>query len=66
MIFLSCDGDVVLSGDHFTCSGTLHEVTSEEMSGMMPLTWDDVAELQGEIITLFALVFGFLVLRKLL
>lgn len=66
MIFLSCDGEVVLSGEHFTCSGALHEVTSEEITGLTALTWDDVAELQGEIIVLFATVFGFLILRKLL
>jgi len=30
------------------------------------LTWDQVSELQGEAIVLFATVFGFLVLKKAL
>lgn len=69
MNFLACEGDwFVGAGGEPTCSGQLVSLTHEEMQALngSALTWDQVSELQGEIITLFALVFGFLVLKKAL
>lgn len=69
MNFLACDGDWRAGpGGEPLCTGTLVSLTEQEMQSLVgaALTWDDVAELQGEVITLFALVFGFLVLKKVL
>jgi len=56
MNFLVCDADWLQGADGSpVCSGQLITVTTEEMR-----------ELQGEVLVLFALVFGFLVLKKLL
>jgi hypothetical protein len=67
--FLACEGDwSVGAGGEPICSGSLIVLTSEEMQTLYgsALSWDQVAELQGEVITLFAVVFGFLVLKKVL
>lgn len=69
MNFLACDGAwSVGAGGQPTCTGTLVSLTQEEMQALSgsALTWDQVTELQGEVITLFALVFGFLALKKVL
>lgn len=69
MNFLACDADWLQgAGGSPVCSGQLITVTTEEMRGLSgsALTWDQVSELQGEVLVLFALVFGFLVLKKLL
>ena len=69
MNFLACDGSWSAGpGGEPICTGTLVSLTQEEMQALYgsALTWDQVAELQGEAITLFALVFGFLALRKVL
>ncbi|MCY1510805.1 hypothetical protein D9M68_451940 [compost metagenome] len=69
MNFLACDGMWATGADGAPrCTGTLHAVTSEEMQSQFgsALTWDQVAELRAEVLTLFAVAFGFLVLRKLL
>jgi hypothetical protein len=67
--FLACEGDwsVGVDGEPI-CTGTLVSLTSEEMQTLYgsALSWDQVAELQGEVIILFAVVFGFLVLKKAL
>jgi hypothetical protein len=67
--FLACEGDwsAGAAGEPI-CTGTLVNLTQEEMQALFgsALTWDDVAGLQGEAITLFAVVFGFLVLKKAL
>lgn len=69
MNFLACEGDwsVGVDGEPI-CTGTLVSLTSEEMQTLYgsALSWDQVAELQGEVIILFAVVFGFLVLKKAL
>ena len=69
MNFLACDGDWSsgASGEPI-CTGTLVSLSQQEMQSLYgaALTWDDVAELRGEIIVLFAIVFGFLVLKKAL
>jgi hypothetical protein len=67
--FLACEGDwSVGAGGEAICTGSLVSLTEQEMQSLYgtALTWDQVAELQGEIIVLFALVFGFLVLKKVL
>jgi hypothetical protein len=69
MSFLACEGDWSAGpGGEPICAGTLVSLTQEEMQSLYgaALTWDQVAELQGEVITLFALVFGFLALKKAL
>ena len=67
--FLACEGEWVAGpGGEPICAGQLLNLTSEEMQGLygIALSWDQVSELQGETIVLFALVFGFLVLKKVL
>ncbi|MHA6494719.1 hypothetical protein ACX0MV_15950 [Pseudomonas borbori] len=69
MNFLACEGDwSVGPGGEPICTGSLVSLTREEMQSLYgsALSWDQVAELQGEVITLFAVVFGFLVLKKAL
>lgn len=69
MNFLVCDGDWLQeAGGLPTCSGRLVTFTEEELRGFSGsvLTWEQVSELQGEVLVLFAAVFGFLVLKKLL
>lgn len=50
------------------CTGTLHTYTSEEMQSLVgsALTWDQVAELRGEVLGLFCIAFGFLALKRLI
>lgn len=68
MNFLGCDGDwLVNEAGNPVCNGQLVAFTEQEMAGQTSgLTWDDVSQLQGEVLILFAGVFGFLVLRKAL
>jgi len=69
MNFLACDGSwQVGAGGESICVGTLQSITGEEMQTQFgtALSWDEVTELRGDVITLFAIVFGFLVLKKLL
>lgn len=68
MNFIACDGDwsAGASGE-LLCTGTLVSVPGDELQGFgSALTWDQVSELQGEAIILFATVFSFLVLKKAL
>ncbi|WP_061240412.1 hypothetical protein [Ectopseudomonas composti] len=69
MKFIACDGEwsVGASGE-LLCTGQLVSVADAEMQGLTgsALTWDDVSELQGEAMILFSVVFGFLVLKKVL
>ncbi|CAE6888916.1 conserved protein of unknown function [Pseudomonas marincola] len=69
MNFLACEGEWSAGADgNPICSGSLISLTQQEMQALSgsALTWSEVSELQGEVITLFALVFGFLVLKKVL
>lgn len=69
MKFLACEGDWLAgTGGEPICTGALVSLTSQEMQALTgtALTWDQVGELQGEAITLFAVVFGFLILKKAL
>jgi hypothetical protein len=69
MNFIACDGNwsAGASGE-LLCTGTLVSIPGDELQGQFgsALTWDQVSELQGEAIILFATVFGFLVLKKAL
>lgn len=69
MNFLACDGNWAQRPDGSAiCTGTLKVFTREEMQSEFgsALTWEQVAELRGEVLTLFAIAFGFLVLKRLL
>ncbi|MFI8608010.1 hypothetical protein ACIGFL_06705 [Pseudomonas sp. NPDC077649] len=69
MNFIACDGDwTVGAAGELQCTGQLVSVADDEMQGLTgsALSWDDVSELQGEAMILFATVFGFLVLKKVL
>ncbi|KRW59942.1 hypothetical protein [Pseudomonas sp. TTU2014-080ASC] len=69
MNFLACEGDWLIGADGSpTCTGALVSLTVEEMQSLYgsALSWEDVQQLQGEAIILFATVFGFLVLKKVL
>lgn len=69
MNFIACDGDwsVGVAGE-LQCTGQLVSIADDELQSLIgsALTWDDVSDLQGEAIILFATVFGFLVLKKVL
>lgn len=69
MNFIACDGEwLVGAAGEIQCTGQLVSVADGEMHSLFgsALTWDDVSELQGEAMILFATVFGFLVLKKVL
>lgn len=69
MNFIACEGDwTVGAAGELQCTGQLVSVADDEMQGLTgsALSWDDVSELQGEAMILFATVFGFLVLKKVL
>lgn len=68
MNFLVCD--VAWAADRFgnpVCRGGFRNVTTEEARTLLSvMSWDDVAAYKDEIVVLFAVVFGFLALRKAL
>lgn len=69
MNFLACEGDWSVGESGIpACTGTLVVLTEQEMQSLYgaALDWDQVAELRGEVIVLFAVVFGFLALKKAL
>lgn len=69
MNFLACEGDwLVDASGSLGCTGTLITLTTEELQDLTSsaLTWEDVSELRGEVMVLFAVVFGFLVLKSVL
>lgn len=68
MNFLACDVDWLQgAGGSPVCPGQLASFTTEEMRDLSgsALNWEQVSELQGEVLVLFATVFGFLILKKL-
>ncbi|MBY9221934.1 hypothetical protein ISG48_24960 [Pseudomonas aeruginosa] len=68
MNFIACDGSWLSGpGGELVCSGSLRTFTGEEMQSQLgsQLSWEDVHELKGEVIMLFCIAFGFLVLKKL-
>lgn len=69
MNFLGCDGSwtVGASGEAI-CNGTPVSYTAEQLSGVTqsPLAIEDVNQLMDGTLYLFATVFGFLALKKVL
>jgi hypothetical protein len=66
MNLIACNGTwATLQDNSVTCSGTLQVVSGDSLipQGM---TIDDVNQLTGSALELFAIVFGFLVLKKAL
>lgn len=69
MNFLVCDVPWSLDANGYPfCSSGFRTATTQEVRAEVSdaLTWEEVADYQAEIISLFAVVFGFLALRKLL
>lgn len=65
--FLSCDVPFTFDAGSPICTGSISNITSEELGGgSSSLTWQQVSDYQDQILLLFALVFGFLVIRKML
>lgn len=68
MNFLACDGSWSVDAGGINCVGTLITITSEEMADELvspALTLEETEMLIDATIILFAVVFGFLVLKKL-
>lgn len=63
MKFVACDGDWLLVNGSLSCTGTLITVAQNEMpqQGLDP---EDMGALIDHTMVLFALVFGFLALKK--
>lgn len=66
MNILVCDQPFNLSTGSPVCPGQLASVAYEGNPAGVGITWQEVGELQDYIIVLFATVFAFLVLKKLL
>lgn len=70
MKFAACDGDFVLvqvEGVSLpACTGALSSVTAREVASQGALKPEEVTALLDATLVLFATVFGFLVLRKVL
>lgn len=69
MNFLACDGVWSVGSGAIACDGTLITITSGEIAEEISspaLTPEETQQLIDASLILFALVFGFLVLKKLL
>ena len=70
MKFAACDGEfVVVQVEGFNllaCTGSLTSVTAQEVASTGALKPEEVNALLDATLVLFGLVFGFLVLRKVL
>lgn len=68
MNFLVCDVAWAVDGSGYpVCPSGFRTVTTEEARTLLSvMSWDDVAAYKDEIVVLFAVVFGFLALRKAL
>lgn len=65
--FLVCDGEFTFDTGGLACTGSLGSVSIEDIRGeSSSLTWQQVSEYQDQILLLFALAFGFLVIKKVL
>lgn len=64
MRVLACDGEWVISNNSQHCSGDLFSI--EAASIPTGMTAEDVRELTGHTLELFVIVFGFLILKKVL
>lgn len=68
MNFLACDGSWSFDAGGINCVGTLITITSEEIAEEISspaLTLEETQSLIDATIILFAMVFGFLVLKRL-
>lgn len=65
VMLVGCNGTWSQSKGAATCTGTLVTVDPKEL-GQSGLTPEDTHELTGQTLVLFAIVFGFLALRKAL
>lgn len=68
MNFLACDGSWSVDAGGINCVGTLVTITGEEIAGEIvspALTLEETQSLIDATLILFAVVFGFLVLKKL-
>ena len=66
MNLIGCDGQLAANADGtIVCSGTLVAV-ADNTNGLMALSPEDYAQIRGDVLTLFAIVFGILVLKKAL
>jgi hypothetical protein len=64
-----CSVPFTVSTTTTRCIGGVHSsMTVQEFQALNPpgLTWDEVQQLQGQVVILFAIVFAILVLKKLL
>ncbi|QLF94093.1 hypothetical protein HW090_13165 [Pseudomonas sp. ABC1] len=67
MNLIACDGQLATDSDgYIRCTGTLHVVASDQIAGTAGLTPDDSAQLYDAMLQLFATVFIFLVLKRLI
>ncbi|SDR70237.1 hypothetical protein SAMN05216198_0116 [Halopseudomonas litoralis] len=69
MKFLACDGAWSVGSGAIACDGTLITITSEEIAEEISspaLTPEESQQLIDASLLIFAAVFGFLVLKKLL
>lgn len=70
MNFAACDGDIVsVLVDGYTtpaCTGSLSVVTAQDIASTSALSPEDTKALLDATVVLFVVVFGFLVIRKLL
>ncbi|MCY1392148.1 hypothetical protein D3C76_250580 [compost metagenome] len=65
MKLVACDGTWTQSSGALSCVGTLVTVDQSELS-QSGITPEESSDLTGQAIILFAIVFGFLALRKAL
>lgn len=61
-----CEQDFEVFEGSPVCAGNFISVPYNPNSLNGELSWQEVKEIQNEILILFAVVFGFLVIRKLL
>jgi len=66
MNILVCDQNFEFVDGTPFCTGNFSSVPYNPNSANAELTWQETKEIQNEILVLFAVVFGFLVIRKLL
>lgn len=64
MRVLACDAEWIISNNSQHCSGDLYSIEAANIPTGMSA--DDVRELTGHTLELFAIVFGLLVLKKAL
>lgn len=65
MQVLVCDGQWSVTSGSPTCTGTLLAVQAHQLPGN-GMTTEDALELHGQTLVLFAIVFGYLAIKKVL